>query len=61
MHWQEGRGLPQVGMPDFVDCPRKALPPLKSGQGVGKEEMGTENGKEGELRLACKMKNVFLK
>lgn len=28
--------LPQLGMPDFLDYPKKALPPLRSGGGGGK-------------------------
>lgn len=42
--------LPQVGMPDLVDSPRKALPALRSGwSGKGEAIGGREKANEEKL------------
>lgn len=45
-----GLVLPQFGMPDLVDSPRKALPALRNGWEMGKEEVrggGERGGRKG--------------
>lgn len=43
---------------DFLDSPRETLPSLRSGWGGGEQE----KGREGKLRLKCKMKaKTFMK
>lgn len=49
--------LPQLGIPDFVDSPRRALNSSKKWMGCGMgqvEEWG--KGREGKLGLVCKNK-----
>lgn len=62
----QGRGfvLPQVGMLDTVDSPRKALLYLRSGWGSEDGEIqgrGEEKGSGEELELIRKMKNNSFK
>lgn len=47
--------LLQVGMPDLVDTPRMALPPMSSGWGMGSGEVR----RQGQLGLVCKIKSKF--
>lgn len=55
-----GRGL-VLPQPDFIDSPREALPPLRSGQEWdGGRWEGLEKRREGELGLVCKMKKVLI-
>lgn len=46
-------------MPDIVDSSRKAFIPMRSERGWEDGGGGTEKGREGELGLVCKMKDIF--
>lgn len=48
-------------MPDFIDYSREALPPQRSGWGVGGEWENGGMGTEGELGLVHKMKRICKK
>lgn len=47
--------LPELGKPDFVDSPKEALPPLRSGWEGGVEEAVRSKRREGELGLVDKV------
>lgn len=48
---------PQFGIPNLVDSPREALPPLWSGWEMGRRDLRKqERGRKGELVLIDKMK-----
>lgn len=50
--------MPQLGVPDFVNSPREALPPLRRGWKC--DTAGWEEGR-GELGWVYKTKNNFFK
>lgn len=50
---EEGLVLSQLGVLDFVDARREALPPLGSGWGGE----GWENWRWSKLELVCEIKN----
>lgn len=48
--------LPPLGMPYFVDSPKEASLPQRSGWSVGMSEQ--EKGRDGELGSVYKMKKI---
>lgn len=47
-------GLPELGIPDFVDYPREPLLPLRNEWGVGWEDVGAGEGKGGRTGVGTK-------